>query len=171
MQPQAHTTPTHTNLRVTSTAFGPNGAIPIEYTQDGADTPPPLAWSEVPSGTKSVAILVEDPDAPRRTFVHWIVANIPPDVTELPGGDWLPPGAVEGMNDYGEESWRGPNPPAGRHRYVFRVFALDLAPRKPGITKPELMSAIKGHILAQGELVGTYDKSGHTHERPSVRHH
>lgn len=167
MQPQTHPTPTVRTLTVTSTAFGGNGTIPIEHTADGADLAPQLAWSGVPPGTKSVAILVEDPDAPGRIFVHWIVVGIPPEVTSLPVGGALPAGAVHGTNDYGEQRWRGPNPPNGRHRYFFRVFALDNHPNKPGLTKPDLMSAIKGHILAEGELIGTYDKTGHAHGKTS----
>lgn len=167
MQPQTHTPPTTLTLQVSSPAFGGGGSIPIEHTADGADVAPPLRWSRVPPGTKSIAVLVEDPDSPAKIWVHWIVVGIPPDVTELPGGDELPEGAVVGTNDYNEQRWRGPDPPSGRHRYFFRVFALDNHPNKPGMTKPELMSAIKGHILAEGELIGTYDRSGHTHSKIS----
>lgn len=151
--------PTTRTITVTSDAFGANGTIPLEHTADGDNIAPPLAWSNVPPGTRSIAILVEDPDAPRRIFVHWVVVGIPPDVTELPAGGELPEGAVHGTNDYGNQGWDGPNPPSGRHRYVFRVFALDNVPDKPGMTKQDLMSAIKGHTLAEGELIGTYDKS------------
>lgn len=154
-------------LQVTSTAFGTNGSIPIEHTQDGADVPPPLAWSGVPPETRSIAILVEDPDAPSRIFVHDIIVGIPPTVNQLDGNDPLPAGAVHGTNDFGERRWRGPKPPSGRHRYFFRVYALDNVPSKPGMTKPDLMSAIKGHVLAQGELIGTYDRNGHTRDKTS----
>ncbi len=163
MQPHAEPAPSKRTLNVTSPAFGANGTIPIEHTADGDDIAPPLAWGAAPPGTRSFAILVEDPDAPRKIFVHWIVVGIPPEVTELPAGGELPEGAVHGTNDSGDEGWSGPNPPDGRHRYVFRVFALDNRPNAPGMTKPDLMSAIKGHVLAQGELIGTYDKSGHAH--------
>lgn len=154
-------------LIVTSPAFGANDQIPIEFTADGADIAPPLAWSKPPPGTRSIAILVEDPDAPRKVFVHWIAVGIPPEVTEIPAGGELPEGAVHGMNDFGDDGWGGPNPPNGLHRYFFRVFALDNRPHKPGMTKPELMSAIKGHILARGEMIGTYDKNPHTHRKTS----
>lgn len=166
---QVHTDPTVGSrpLRVTSDAFGANGSIPIEHTPLGADVAPPLAWGEVPPGTRSVAILVEDPDAPRRIFVHWIVVGIPPGVTGLPAGGVLPEGAAHGINDYGNAGWNGPNPPSGRHRYFFRVFALDINLEKSGLTKTDLMAAMKGHVLAQGELIGTFDKSGHAHGRTS----
>jgi Raf kinase inhibitor-like YbhB/YbcL family protein len=151
------------SLPVRSPAFGANGSIPIQFTADGADIPPPIVWGPVPDGTKSIAVLVEDPDAPDRIFVHYVVVGIPPTTNAIDGE--LPDGAVIGKNSYGNERWNGPNPPNGRHRYFFRVFALDNAPSKPGMTKEDLMSAIKGHTLAQGELVGTYDKNGHTHDK------
>jgi Raf kinase inhibitor-like YbhB/YbcL family protein len=153
-------------LQVSSSAFSANGSIPIEHTGDGQDVAPPLAWSAAPQGTKSIAILVEDPDAPnpaapQRTWVHWIVTGLPASVTSLPGGDRLPADAAVGTNDWGERVWMGPMPPVGRHRYFFKIFALDIALAAPGITKLELLSAMKGHIIAQGELVGTYEKDGH----------
>jgi Raf kinase inhibitor-like YbhB/YbcL family protein len=148
-----------TNLTVTSSAFAHGATIPVQFTAEGDDIPPPLAWSPPPPGTRTVAILVEDPDAPnpdapQRTFVHWIVTGIPAAVTSFDGA--LPTGAVAGTNDMGERAWTGPNPPIGRHRYFFRVFALDIDLDGPGLSKSELMSAIKGHVLAQGELIGTY---------------
>ncbi|HEU0033653.1 MAG TPA: YbhB/YbcL family Raf kinase inhibitor-like protein [Kofleriaceae bacterium] len=145
-------------LTVRSPAFGGNGMIPIEFTAEGDNVAPPLSWSAVPSQTRSVAVIVEDPDAPGRTYVHWIVIGIPPSVTSLPGGHELPAGAVHGANDRGELGWTGPNPPSGRHRYFFKVFALDNAPSTEGMSKQDFYSAIKGHILAQGELVGTYER-------------
>lgn len=150
--------PTPMSLVVRSPAFGGNGTIPIEHTAEGMNVAPPLSWSEVPEGTRSVALVVEDPDAPGRTFVHWIVAAIPPDVRSIPAGGRLPSGAVEGTNDRGTVGWYGPNPPTGRHRYVFKVFALDNAPSAPGMTKHDLYNGIKGHILAMGELIGTYER-------------
>jgi len=167
MQTQTHPTPTTFTLQVSSSAFGANGSIPIEHTADGANVAPPLRWSRVPEGTRSVAVLVEDPDGRSGIWVHWIVVGIPPEVTELPGGDELPEGAVAGINDWGEARWMGPDPPSGRHRYFFRVYALDNNPDQPGMTKLDLMSAMKGHILAVGELIGTYDSSGHTHGKTS----
>src|SRR5689334_10301123 len=104
-----------TTLRVTSTAFPPNGQIPSDYTCDGGQTSPPLAWSAPPAGTKSIAVLVEDPDAPRGIFTHWIVTGVPPNVTSLSPGK-LPAGAIAGTNDFGAASWGGPCPPSGTHR-------------------------------------------------------
>jgi len=151
-----------TNLQVTSSAFGHGSSIPVQFTAEGDDIAPPLAWSPPPPGTRSIAILVEDPDAPNpdapeRTFVHWIVTGIPMAVTSLDGE--LPTGAVAGTNDAGERAWNGPNPPIGRHRYFFHVFALDIDLRSPGITKLELIAAIRGHVLAHGELIGTYERA------------
>lgn len=107
--------------------------------------------------------MVEDPDAPdpaapTRTFAHWIVTGLPPTTTSLAGGDDLPDGAVAGANGWGKRRWMGPNPPVGRHRYFFKIYALDVALASPGIKRLDLLSAIKGHILAQGELIGTYEK-------------
>jgi Raf kinase inhibitor-like YbhB/YbcL family protein len=150
------------NLQVSSSAFANGATIPVEFTAEGDDTPPPLSWSPPPPGTRSVALLVEDPDAPnpdapQRTFVHWIVTGIPAVVTSIDSN--LPTGAVAGTNDMGERAWAGPNPPIGRHRYFFRVFALDIDLDDAGLNKSELMSAIKGHVLAQGELIGTYERA------------
>jgi Raf kinase inhibitor-like YbhB/YbcL family protein len=163
MQPHTETHPSTQALRVTSTAFGPNASIPAEHTSDGSDTAPPLTWSAPPPGTKSIAILVEDPDAPdpaapARTWVHWIVTGISPAERGLPGGDNLPAGASVGINDWGKRRWMGPNPPIGRHRYFFKVYALDIALNSPDMRKPALLAAMKGHILAQGDLIGTYEK-------------
>jgi Raf kinase inhibitor-like YbhB/YbcL family protein len=171
---QAHReTSAHTaasTLSVRSSAFSANGSIPIQHTGEGQDTAPPLSWSAPPPGTKSIAILVDDPDAPnpaapQRTWVHWIVTGIPATTTSLPGGDWLPEGAAVGTNDWGERIWMGPLPPVGRHRYFFKIYALDIALQAPGITKLELLAAMKGHILAEGVLIGTYEKA---HERRSA---
>lgn len=160
MQPQTETRKVLT-LRVESSAFGMNGSIPQQFTADGADVPPPLSWSKPPPGTKSVALIVEDPDAPdprapTRTWTHWIVTGLAPSTTELDGT--LPAGAMMGKNDWGNRAWGGPNPPIGRHRYFFKVYALDINLDRPGLTRQELLAAIKGHILAQGELIGTYEK-------------
>ncbi|HEY5948498.1 MAG TPA: YbhB/YbcL family Raf kinase inhibitor-like protein, partial [Kofleriaceae bacterium] len=162
MQPQTETHMPQT-LRVESSAFGMNESIPTQFTGDSDDIAPPLSWSAVPAGAKSIAVIVEDPDAPNpdapeRTFTHWIVTDIPPTTTSLRGGNSLPDGAVMGTNDWGKRAWRGPNPPIGRHRYFFKVYALDIALNTPGISRLELLAAIRGHIVAQGELVGTYEK-------------
>jgi Raf kinase inhibitor-like YbhB/YbcL family protein len=166
MQAQTETSTQRTplTLQVSSTAFDANGSIPAQHTGEGEDIAPPLSWSTPPPGTKSIAFMVEDPDAPDprapvRTFVHWIVTGIPATPTSFSGGNRLPDGAVPGTNDWGERTWMGPMPPVGRHRYFFKVFALDIALAAPGITKLELLAAMKGHILAQGEVVGTYEKA------------
>lgn len=144
------------SLRVTSSAFGAGDRIPTAYTCDGRQASPPLAWSAPPAGTKSIAVLVEDPDAPRGTFTHWIVTGVPATVTSLAAGE-LPPGAVAGTNDFGAARWGGPCPPSGTHRYVFRVFALDI-PLAKALTPTTFKTAIAGHVLAQGQLVGTYQR-------------
>jgi Raf kinase inhibitor-like YbhB/YbcL family protein len=148
---------TAATLQVHSSAFNNNGAIPEEYTCEGAEVSPPLAWSAVPSRTKSIAILVEDPDAPKGTFTHWLVTGIPPTTTSLDQGAALPAGAIVSKNDKGAAGYAGPCPPSGRHHYKFQVFALDIGLPK-GLTRLDLASAIKGHVLASGMLVGTYQK-------------
>lgn len=158
MQPHIETEQRPETLQLSSTAFAHRGPIPVQHTCDGADIAPPLAWSKPPPRTKSVALLVEDPDAPNTTWVHWIVTNIPPHVTQISGGR-LPPGAVQGTNDWTKRAWQGPCPPHGRHRYVFTVFALDIPLDTPGISKIELLAVMKGHVLAKGELVGTYQRA------------
>jgi Raf kinase inhibitor-like YbhB/YbcL family protein len=153
-------------LTLTSSAFEPGGAIPSKYTCEGDDVSPPLAFAGVPAGTKSLALIVDDPDvpdpkAPKRVWVHWLVYNLPPDSQGLPenaSGTGLPGGAVTGVNDWKRTSYGGPCPPIGRHRYFHKLYALDIAlPAKP-LTKPELEAAMKGHVLAQAELIGTYQK-------------
>ena len=153
-----------TALTLTSSAFAPNGEIPTVHTCEGADTSPPLAWSGAPAGTKSFALVVDDPDAPdpaapKQTWVHWIVFDVPATTTSLAAGAALPPGARTGRNDHGRERWNGPCPPIGRHRYVHKLYALDVTLGDAGpLTKAELEKAMKGHVLEQAELVGTYQK-------------
>lgn len=144
-------------LTVTSSAFSANETIPIEYTCDGSETSPPLSWSGVPADAKSVALLVEDPDAPKGTFTHWLVTDIPATTTSLDKAAAPPAGAMVAKNDKGGSGYAGPCPPTGRHHYHFRVYALDKTLGK-AMTRSELLSAIKGHVLAQGDLVGTYQK-------------
>lgn len=145
--------PNGATFAVTSTAFTANGSIPIEHTCEGANVAPPLAWSGAPAATQSYAVIVDDPDAPSQTWVHWVVANIPAATTQLPAG-------VDGKNDFGKLGWGGPCPPSGRHRYVFKVYALDQPTLgSAGMTKPQLLGAIRGHVLAKGELIGTYEKT------------
>jgi hypothetical protein len=153
-------------MQLSSPAFSAMGSIPPEYTSDGADLSPPLEWSDVPEGTRSLALYVQDPDAPdpaapKRTWVHWVAVDLPPDLRELPKGasTRLPSGARTGRNDWGKTAWGGPNPPIGRHRYFFELFALDTTlPDLQAPTRAELEAAMKGHILARAELVGTYEK-------------
>lgn len=152
---------------VTSTAFAPNGAIPSKFTCEGADTSPALGWSGAPAKTKSFALIVDDPDAPdpkapKMTYVHWVLYDIPASVTSFDEGasTRLPAGVREGRNDWKRTGWGGPCPPIGRHRYFFKVYALDIMLGDLGsATKPELLKAMEGHVLAQGELVGTYRKN------------
>ena len=150
--------PNVAKLDVSSTAFAANAEIPVVHTCEGANTAPPLAWSGTPSATKSFAVIVDDPDAPdpaapKRTWVHWVLMNLPATATTIPAD------AVAGKNDFGKTEWGGPCPPIGRHRYFFKVYALDATGLgKVGMTKPELLDAIKDHVVARGELVGTYQK-------------
>jgi Raf kinase inhibitor-like YbhB/YbcL family protein len=153
-------------LVITSTAFAPNGAIPIKYTCDDDDLSPALAWSGVPEGTQSLALIVDDPDAPdpkapKMVYVHWVLYDIPPSATGLAEGmasARLPKGAREARNDWGNPGYGGPCPPIGRHRYFFKLYALDtlLGDLGGGAKKADVEKAMKGHILAQAELVGTY---------------
>lgn len=155
------------SLEVTSTAFKQAGAIPARYTCEGDDASPPLAWSGVPTGTKSLAMIVDDPDAPdpakpQRVYVHWVVYNIPPGTNSLPENaskKGLPAGAVQGKNDFGKNGYGGPCPPIGRHRYFFKLNALDTElTGLSNATKADVLRAIEGHVLASGELMGTYQK-------------
>jgi hypothetical protein len=153
-------------LTLTSYAFAPDGKIPSQYTCEGEDLSPPLAFTGMPDGTKSLALIVDDPDAPdpkapKRVWVHWVVFNLAPDSQGLPedaSRAGLPAGAVAGLNDWKKISYGGPCPPIGRHRYFHKLYALDvMLPAKP-LSKTELEAAMKGHVLAQAELVGTYEK-------------
>ncbi len=151
------------SLTVTSTAFGEGDMVPKQYTCDGRDVSPPLSWSGIPEGTKSIALICDDPDAPVGTWVHWVVYDMPPSTPGLPehataaGG--LPRGAKQGMNDFRKMDYGGPCPPGGTHRYFFRVYALDreLGLRE-GATRAELVKSMEGHILAQGQLMGRYSR-------------
>ena len=153
-------------LSLTSPAFSHGGAIPERYTCDGSDVSPPLAWSGVPEGTKSLALVVDDPDAPnpkapKLTWVHWVLYNLPPTASALPEGvEALPAGAGQGLNDWKRPGYGGPCPPIGRHRYFHKLYALDTVFTGLGIpTKSKLLDAMEGHVLAQAELVATYEKS------------
>jgi len=149
-------------LELSSSAFEPGGAIPQVHTCDGADSAPPLEWAGAPQGTKSFALIVDDPDAPdpkapKMTYVHWVVYDVPASTTRLSGA--LPAGAREGLNDWKKKGYGGPCPPIGRHRYFFKLYALDGALGDLGAaTKSDLESAMRGHVLAQAELMGTYQR-------------
>jgi len=156
-------------LTIRSPAFSDGGEIPVQHTCEGANASPPLAFGGVPPGAKSVALVVDDPDAPdprapRMVFVHWVLYDLPPGTAELPASvapRALPPGTRAGRNDYGRTSWDGPCPPIGRHRYFFKLYALDAVLGDLGaVTKPGLLEAMKGHVLAEAQLMGTYQKSG-----------
>jgi Raf kinase inhibitor-like YbhB/YbcL family protein len=149
--------PSKLQLEVTSSAFRANEPIPSEYTCDGSSATPPLTWSQVPKDTKSVAIFVEDIDAPRGAFTHWLITGISPLTTQLASGGGLPAGAVAAKNSKGEAGYTAPCPPSGKHRYYFHVFALDTNIGAPA-TKLDFLTAIKGHVLADGQLMGTYQK-------------
>jgi Raf kinase inhibitor-like YbhB/YbcL family protein len=152
-------------FQLTSASFKPNQSIPSRHTCEGSDVSPALAWSGAPAVTKSYALVVDDPDAPdpaapKMTWVHWVLYDIPPSVTSLDEGAPTPSGAHDGMNDWKASGYRGPCPPIGRHRYVHKVYALDaVLPDLGSPNKAALERAMKGHILAQATLVGTYQKS------------
>lgn len=145
------------SLTVTSSAFEPNQAIPSEFTCEGTEQSPPLSWSNVPSNAKSLAVMLEDPDAPKGTFTHWLVVNIPPSESSLSAGGSLPTGAVAVKNDAGKAGYKGPCPPSGTHHYRFHVYALDTVIQKPA-DRAQFLREIRGHVLAQGLLVATYGK-------------
>jgi Raf kinase inhibitor-like YbhB/YbcL family protein len=144
-------------LVVTSPAFANQGPIPTAHTCEGEGIAVPLAWSKVPPGTKSIALVAEDPDAVGGAFTQWLVVGIPPTAKKLDKGGALPKGAVAAKNDNQTIGYAAPCPPTGVHKYHFRVFALDVLLDRP-MTKMELSLAIEGHVLAEGELVGTYQK-------------
>ena len=150
---------TATSVTVSSSAFSAGSAIPANYTCDGADQSPDLAWTAVPDGAKSIAIVVDDPDAPHGTFTHWIVWNIQPSTRTLgAGGGGGLAGGVSGTNDFDRVGYSGPCPPKGAaHHYHFRVYGLDTTVSlKPSAKRSDLDKALSGHVLAQGELVGTF---------------
>ncbi len=155
------------SLKLSSTAFTAEGDIPAPYTCDGADRSPPLAWSGVPAAAKSLALIVDDPDAPdprapQKTWVHWVLFNLPttaPGLAEAVAPTDLPPQAQQGANDWNRTGYRGPCPPVGKHRYVYKLYALDAV--LTGLASPskaELERAMQGHILAEARLVGMYQR-------------
>jgi Raf kinase inhibitor-like YbhB/YbcL family protein len=151
-------------IEITSTAFQPGATIPKSYTGDGADQSPPLAWSNPPAEAKTFALICDDPDAPRGTWVHWVLFNLPGETRHLEEGvpttDTIASGAKQGKNDFGNNGYGGPAPPKGKpHRYFFKLYALDVdLGLPPGATKSHVMDAMKGHVLAEGQLMGTYQR-------------
>lgn len=155
-------------MKLSSSAFSQFGDIPSLYTCEGTELSPPLAWSDIPAGTKSLALIVDDPDAPdpaapKMTWVHWVLYNITPHSSGLDAGKSgipeLPAGALNGLNDWNQTGYRGPCPPIGRHRYFHKLYALDIVlPVLHPATKTALEKAMQGHIMAQCELVGYYKK-------------
>jgi hypothetical protein len=155
-------------MKLVSSAFEPGGAIAQRHTCEGEDLSPPLAWSGVPAGARSLVLIVDDPDAPdpaapKMTWVHWLLYNLPPATTHLDAGvqpPSLPAGTLQGRNDWKRTGYGGPCPPIGRHRYFHKLYALDaMLPDLKQPTKDQLLKAMQGHVLAQTELVGTYRKA------------
>ena len=152
------------NMQLTSTAFAEGGAIPAKYTCDARNVSPPLKWSGVPAGAKSLALIVDDPDAPAGTWVHWVLYDLPASASELPEdlakSQYVAGGAKQGLNDFKHLGYGGPCPPHGKpHRYFFKLYALDSSlDLKPGLMKKDLENAMDKHILAQAQLMGTYQR-------------
>ena len=158
--------PPEARMQISSSSFTHQGAMPAKYTCEGNDTSPPLAWSGIPPNAKSLALIVDDPDAPdpkapKMTWVHWVLYGVSPQVPGFPegGSKSLPPGTKEGLNDWKRTGYGGPCPPIGRHRYFFKLYALDTV--LPDLGKPSkaaLLKAMEGHVVGTAELVGTYEK-------------
>jgi Raf kinase inhibitor-like YbhB/YbcL family protein len=155
------------NMRIVSTAFSNQSAIPALYTCEGKDISPALTWTELPADAKSLALIVDDPDAPdpaapKMTWVHWLLYNLPPTGDGLPESvKALPAGTKEGVNDWKRTGYGGPCPPIGRHRYFFKLYALDIVlPDLKQPTKAKLEEAMKGHVIGEAQLMGTYQKRG-----------
>ncbi|KQC05274.1 MAG: hypothetical protein APR53_02335 [Methanoculleus sp. SDB] len=152
-------------MTVTSAAFADGGLIPSEYTCDGENLSPPLAFGGVPDGAVSLVLIADDPDAPFGTYTHWILYAVPPGTRVLPAGIGvsadLPDGSMQGKNAAGVFGYSGPCPPPGNpHRYFFRIYALDIVPAIPGTAdRPAVLAAMEGHVLAAGELMGRYGRS------------
>lgn len=157
------TTEANMSIQLTSEAFAHEKPIPAQYTCIGSDISPSLTWSEPPAGTQSFALIMDDPDAPVGTWVHWVLFNIPASsrgLTEaIPSEGTLSDGSMHGKNSSGNQGYNGPCPPSGTHRYFFKLYALDeMLGLSSGADKGELLKAMEGHILAQGQLMGTFSK-------------
>ena len=151
------------DINITSTAFDKDGLIPPKYTCDGDDISPPLQWENLPEETKSIALISDDPDAPVGTWVHWIIYNLPGETREL--AENIPPestmanGTKQGITDFGRIGYGGPCPPSGTHRYFFKIYALDTQlDLAAGANKSQLLEAMNGHVLAQGQIIGKYKR-------------
>jgi len=151
-------------IALSSPAFEDGSPIPARYTCQGDDISPPLKWGDVPEGTKSLAVIFDDPDAPMGTWVHWVIYGLPPETRELKEGvppkETLPDGSRQGTNDFKRIGYGGPCPPPGKpHRYFFKLYALDSEiDLEPGATKKQLLSAMQGHVIGEGRLMGTYQR-------------
>ncbi|UCF21192.1 MAG: YbhB/YbcL family Raf kinase inhibitor-like protein [Gemmatimonadota bacterium] len=151
-------------IEVSSPAFQDGDLIPSRYTCEGEDISPPLEWTNLPAGSKSIALICDDPDAPVGTWVHWVLYDLSPKLNKLPeaipGREVTPQGAKQGINDFRRSGYGGPCPPPGKpHRYFFKIYALDIEPGLPaGATKSDLLRTIEGHVLAEGQLVGLYKR-------------
>jgi Raf kinase inhibitor-like YbhB/YbcL family protein len=160
-QNDSQTTGNSSNFKIKSSAFSDGGKIPQKYTSDGENISPPLSWTSTPAGTKTFAIICEDPDAPGGNFTHWVVFNIPKNVNQLAEGitnqRTLDNGAKQGINDFNRIGYSGPAPPSGTHRYVFKIYALDTELNLGvGATKDQLTSAMQGHIIGEAQITGKY---------------
>jgi Raf kinase inhibitor-like YbhB/YbcL family protein len=152
------------NLPITSTAFAEGQPIPPKYTCEGSDISPPLTWTNGPANTRSFALIAEDPDAPMGTWVHWVIYDLTPSTKSLPEDvartQFITGNAKQGINDFHRLGYGGPCPPPGKpHRYIFKLYALDRTlDLKPGATKKDVETAMRGHVLAEGHLMGTYQR-------------
>lgn len=146
-------------MNLQSSAFADGSPIPKKYTADGPNVSPPLAWSEVPAGTQTLALICDDPDAPRGTWVHWVLFNLPADTMSLPEG--AAGAGTDGGNDFGKLGYGGPSPPRGKpHRYFFKLYALDaLLKLATGATKAQVEKRMEGHVLGQAQWMGTYQRA------------
>ena len=161
--PATQTPQAATNMKLTSSAFAEGQAIPRQYTCAGINISPPLEWTGIPKSAKTIAIIADDPDAPAGTWVHWVIYNLPADtlgmIENLPPTEEIKGGGLQGKNDFEKIGYGGPCPPSGTHRYLFKIFALDSElPLKSGATKADVEKAMSGHVLAQAQLMGTYQK-------------
>lgn len=158
--PSLSTAETPQTISVHSSSFPSGGSIPRAFSGEGDDISPELSWSGVPRGAKSLVLTVDDPDAPRGTWNHWYVYNIPPATTHLSAGasaeETLPEGSVEALNDFKKHTYGGPCPPSGRHRYIFRVRALDTVLNNGHLSRRNIEREIEGHVVGEGELMGLY---------------